>query len=118
MKDRKELEGWKELDVNNVPGDILTGPYIFEYLNLADKWTPTSGDNTDILSLAVHEGETYRYRRFVPKVKPDKQILFEGKLEAYKMCRELLQEYETVAEVYSAVSGAIIAVEAKLSFYE
>lgn len=64
---------WKELQIDNLPPDILTGDY--EFVVYGDKWVSSGLDNIiDILTL-VNKGKQYRYRKPEPKQPTHDEIM-------------------------------------------
>ena len=67
------MNEWKELNIANLPPDILIGDYVFETKTSGTEWT-TSINNGDVITvLGVflkynNEGQRYRYRK--PEQKP------------------------------------------------
>ena len=62
---------WKELEIGNLPPDILTGDYEFEFLSDDDGWELSgyNGKAIHILKFLIEEeGQDYRYRKPEPKV--------------------------------------------------
>ncbi len=62
------MNEWKELQVDNLPPDILTGDYEFEYTGNLIKWKE-SGVYTVLR--ACQSGHTFRYRKPGPKQPKD-----------------------------------------------
>ncbi len=63
---------WKELQIDNLPPDILTGDYEFEYTGNLIKWKE-SGVYTVLR--ACQSGHTFRYRKPEPKQPTHEEIM-------------------------------------------
>ncbi len=64
------MNEWKELEIDNLPPDILVGGYEFEYFNNEYKeWRldPHSHDVISILRVIIKNKIPYRYRKPEPK---------------------------------------------------
>ena len=67
------MNEWKELQIDNLPTDILTGDYEWEIFNNLFKWSIAHGEGSHILSLIIskincgEEPYRYRYRKPEPK---------------------------------------------------
>jgi len=56
------MNDWKELKKDNIPTDILTGDYEFEYFDEYDGWSKETDFIFDIIS-SLLEGAEFRYRK-------------------------------------------------------
>ena len=65
-------DGWKNLERDNLPPDILTGKYDFEVLldpfSKECKWGGTSLNRVELIK-TVSRGRKYRYRPVEPELK-------------------------------------------------
>lgn len=71
MKNKEvHIYDWKLLEVDNLPSDILTGDYEFEFYNI-DHWAPAANWNIpkrqgDMIQMLVDGAFKYRYRKRKP----------------------------------------------------
>ena len=69
---------WKELKIDNLPPDILTGDYEFMFLSDDDGWEPSgyNGRAIHILRFLIEkDGQNYRYRKPEPKAPSHEEIM-------------------------------------------
>lgn len=69
------MSEWKELKIDDLPSDILTGDYEFEYF-IDDKWKRSLKDALWILNTCMDERTTpYRYRKPEPLPPTHEEIM-------------------------------------------
>ena len=57
------MKEWKELKIDNLPPDILTGDYEFEYIRPHhDEYSTYLGQRYSMIARMVADGQIYRYR--------------------------------------------------------
>ena len=77
------MNEWKELEIDNLPSDILTGDYEWEYDSLDIGWILL--ENAKSIEVLVdrlkHSLDKYRYRKPEPKAPSHEEILQRVKKE-------------------------------------
>ena len=75
------MNEWKELEIDNLPNDILTGGYELEWLdNFGDstgKWYASDFGDRNYMWKIIHaliDGREYRYRKPDPKAPSHEEI--------------------------------------------
>ena len=75
------MEEWKELQIDNLPPDILTGGYEFERWDVnncltreSEGWEVNKTSRSGIIHLLV-QGRKYRYRKPEPKQPTHEEIM-------------------------------------------
>lgn len=67
---------WKELEVDNLPADILTGGYEFEYLDNLNEWTESGYTDASIVITRIYKRtDKYHYRKPEPKQPSHEEII-------------------------------------------
>jgi hypothetical protein len=68
--------GWKELEIDNLPPDILTGEYEFEWKFQSGEWEKSERETTryKLIELLMTTQE-YRYRKPEPKAPTHEEIM-------------------------------------------
>lgn len=75
------MNEWKELEIDNLPSDMVTGNYeweMVEYSNTSKLWEHTKiiGLNIcDILENKLNDNREYRYRKPEPKAPSHEEIM-------------------------------------------
>ena len=69
------MNEWKELKINNLPPDILTGDYEWEWTN--NSWTRCTWNSLAIISevLKRPDNQKFRYRKPEPKTPTHEEIM-------------------------------------------
>lgn len=71
-------EEWKELDISNLPSDILVGDYEFEVADYNGlPWAHVIEDSAMLTTIVrfLQEGDKYRYRKRQPKPPSHEEIM-------------------------------------------
>jgi len=68
------MNNWKELEIDNLPPDILTGVYEFQLEDMANVGCLKIGKILNLLE-AVEDGYKYYYRKPKPKAPSHKEIM-------------------------------------------
>lgn len=68
------MNEWKELQINNLPPDILTGKYEFCLKDIANIGCLSNGAIFDLLK-AIINGDEYQYRKPEPKQPTHEEIM-------------------------------------------
>lgn len=71
------MNEWKELDIANLPPDILVGDYEFQKLSNQKPyfWEATSLRRIDIMSFLIQDNSQIRYRKRVMKAPTHTEIV-------------------------------------------
>jgi len=67
------MNDWKELKKDNLPPDILTGDYEFQYFSI-DVWLDENGSYLDLISDLIN-GAKFRYRKKQKPAPTHEQIM-------------------------------------------
>ena len=67
------MNDWKELKKDNLPPDILTGDYEFQYFSI-DVWLDENGSYLDLVSDLIN-GAKFRYRKKQKPAPTHEQIM-------------------------------------------
>ncbi len=80
------MEEWKELKINNLPADILTGDYEFEHTEFLTthidpkpgRFYPNKMERWELITIMCKSFNTYRYRKPEPKAPTYKERAIES----------------------------------------
>lgn len=100
---------WKELEVDNLPADILTGGYEFEYLDNLNEWTESGYTDASIVITRIYKRtDKYHYRKPEPK-QPSHEELQKRITDAiaYLKCG-VVHEYEIIFKLLEGKESADI----------
>ena len=74
LKENSDME-WKELDINNLPHDILVGDYEFEYIIGPELFPSKNQDYQGRINMLKSKAPNIRYRKDQPKTPSHTEIM-------------------------------------------
>ena len=93
---------WKELQIDNLPPDILTGDYEFELDNCGE-WAHSVLTRKAIISNLIDNYFTYRYRKPEPKAPTHEEIMTKWWKDGDRWIK--IVTYNPIGNVYSPARG-------------